>query len=101
MSDKFTIERLIELQDKISEDITQIKVIQAKQEENLREHMRRTQILEERQDKFVEHFDTELKPIKSHINLIEAGLKIGGIGAAIISMLATILKVISYLTKLF
>lgn len=101
MSDKFTIERLVEQQDKIMENITEIKVIQAKQEENLREHMRRTELLEERQDRFVSHFDDELKPIKSHISFIEAGLKIGGISAAVVSFVASVIKLISYLTKLF
>lgn len=54
-----------------------------KQEENLKEHIRRTEILE-----------NELKPIKKHVSHIEGGLKLLG-------ALATIAGLLSGLAKLF
>lgn len=49
--------------DKISENITEMKIIQAKHEENLKNHMHRSELLEERTDILF----SELEPIKEHL----------------------------------
>lgn len=52
--------------DKIAEDITEIKVIMARNTASLDEHMKRTALLEEQ----VRRVDDDIEPIKLHVNFM-------------------------------
>lgn len=52
--------------DKIAEDITDIKVIMAKNTHSLEEHMRRTALLEQQ----VQRLDEDIEPIKIHVAVV-------------------------------
>jgi hypothetical protein len=67
-------ERLFEILDKISEDVSELKITVAKQEENIKEHIRRTEIAEQN----LEIIHNEIRPLKEHVIVINAVLK--GIG---------------------
>ena len=58
--------------DKIFDEVIELKMISIKQEENLREHMRRTELLEK-----------EIRPIAKHVTMVKGA-------AALIALLATI-----------
>jgi hypothetical protein len=53
--------------DDINKNLTDLQVVSAKQEVNLSEHMRRTEIAEERQDLL----ESEIKPILQGMNFLK------------------------------
>jgi tetrahydromethanopterin S-methyltransferase subunit G len=69
--------------DKIVSDIGDIKVTNAVQTEQLKEHMKRSDMLEQR----VEQVDSELRPIKEHIIVLRGIMKIVG-GVAVVATIA-------------
>ena len=83
-------ERIFQSLDKISEDISDLKVVVGKQEENIKEHMRRTEIAEENLALIRE----EIEPLKNHVVVINGVLKIVGIVAIIIGAAASVFKII-------
>lgn len=58
----------------------------AKQEVNLSEHMRRTELAEAQ----IEMIRSDMKPIKTHVNRLEGGLKLLGIISIILTIVAGI-----------
>lgn len=92
MSDDL-IPRIFEKVEKISDDVVDIKIIAAKHDENLKEHMRRTSALEN----MYQHLDeSRIQPLETSIN------KIKGIYGFIVflSLLATIALVfVEYFKK--
>lgn len=73
--------------EKIDDKMAALDVTTVRQQVILDEHMRRTEILEGRTDKMFE----ELKPLKSHIALIDGGVKIiAGSFAVISAILGTL-----------
>lgn len=91
--EKNFFEKLSNTQDTIKNDITDIKIIQGKQEENLKEHMRRTDILE----KTSEQLYNELKPIKIHVNRIDGVLKFLGLLSLVVSLISGLLKIFQFI----
>ena len=81
---KMNEERIYEVLDKISEDISDLKVTTAKQEENIKEHIRRTEIAEEN----LEMIRDEIQPLKEHVIAINGVLKVIGIISVIIGSAA-------------
>lgn len=73
-------DRLFELLDKISEDVSDLKVTVAKQEENIKEHIRRTELAEENLDLIRK----EMLPLKEHVVTINGVLKSLGIISVVI-----------------
>ena len=69
--------------EKISEDVSDIKIIAAKHDENLKEHMRRTSALENLYD----HLDTDkIGPLQADMNQLKGIYKF----VIFLSVLATI-----------
>lgn len=66
--DKGLLEKLYAKVEKISDDQSDMKITLAKQEENLRQHMRRSDLLEEG----ITVLKTEMEPIKHHVALVGA-----------------------------
>lgn len=75
--------------DKIAEDITEIKVTLGKQEENLKEHMRRSLANEAA----VEILKEELKPIKTHVDHVNGAIKFIALLGLFASISAALVKV--------
>lgn len=94
--DKSLLQLLLDSQSKMSEDITDIKVILAKQEQNIEHHVKRTDLAEENTELLRKQMITELRPLKSHVTFINNILKvIGGLGF-LVSIVAGIVKIISF-----
>jgi hypothetical protein len=72
--------------DKIQADISEIKILDAVQNEQLKAHMRRSDLLEER----VEQVNNELKPVLEHIITVKGLMKL----AAGVSVLAAAFEVL-------
>lgn len=62
--------------DKIDDRLTSVDKTLIKQEMNLAEHMRRTDLLE-----------SDLKPVKRHVVMLEGGLKLMGVVSLVIGLL--------------
>lgn len=88
ISDK--VDKLTEKVDFIKDNITDVKIIQARHDENLKEHMRRTALLEEADKKLVE----ELKPIKLHVSRVDGVLKFIGLLSGIAGIATLIFKLL-------
>ena len=81
-------ERIYEVLDKISDDVSELKVTSAKQEENLKEHIRRTEIAEEN----LELIRKEMQPLKEHVIVINGVLKIVGAVSVVVGSIAGIVR---------
>jgi uncharacterized protein YdcH (DUF465 family) len=80
--------RLYERHDRLHDRMTEFIAGQARIEENLKEHMRRTELAE----KGIEHLSDALKPIHKHVNHVEGGLKLIGLISMLIGISATVYK---------
>lgn len=69
--------------DKIAERINSIDVTLAKQHEQLKEHIRRTNILEQK-----------LEPVEEHVAMINGAFKFIGILSVIIGVITGIIKLL-------
>jgi hypothetical protein len=88
-------QRLYELLDKISEDISQLKVTTAKQEENIKEHMRRTELAEEN----LQMIRQEIEPLKQHVVAINGVLKVIGIISLVIGSAAGFFQITNFIIQ--
>jgi len=84
------IDKLTDKVDYIKDNITDIKVIQARHDENLKEHMRRTSLLEVSDQRIIE----ELKPIKLHVSQVDGVFKFIAVGSTIIGAILGALKLL-------
>lgn len=80
--------RLDEKMDSVKEDVSDLKVITGKQQENLAQHMRRSELLEEQMDLM----NKEVRPILEGVSFLKKVAKFS-VG------LATIVKAISLFWK--
>lgn len=90
-------ERIYEVLDKISEDISALKVTSAKQEENIKEHIRRTEIAEENLDLIRK----EIEPLKEHVIVINGFLKIVGAISVIVGSVAGMIRIFDIISGIF
>lgn len=90
-------ERIYEVLDKISEDISDLKVTTAKQEENIKEHIRRTEIAEENLDLIRK----EIEPLKEHVIVINGFLKIVGAISVIVGSVAGMIRIFDIIIGIF
>lgn len=74
--------------DKIEEHLSKIDITLAKQHEQLREHIRRTELNETA----VERITETLIPINKHVNMLEGALKFLGILSIIAGILSAFFK---------
>lgn len=83
----------------IQRDIGDIKVTAARQEENLKEHMRRTELAEEaialartEASAKAKALELELLPVKNHVIMVNGVFKFIGIVAVLLGIIISILK---------
>lgn len=95
MSNEKQFEEINQKIDKISDHVEIVKEslhrmdkTLVRQEENLREHMRRTDLNE----KSIESVRDDLKPIKRHVNMLEGALKFLGIVSLLLTILTMTMK---------
>lgn len=74
----------------IKEDITDIKVIQTRHDENLQEHMRRSLANEEA----VSILKEEFKPVQQHVLNIDFLVKIAGYASGAVLFIYTAIQII-------
>ena len=90
-------ERLYEILDKIGEDVSELKITSAKQEENIKEHMRRTELAEEN----LKMLRTEIEPLKQHVIAINGVLKIIGVISVVTGSAAGFFQITNVIIKFF
>lgn len=95
MDNNQILQRILDKQDVLGKEIADIKI-------NVAYHIRRSDNIEElvnisREEykTLVSKIEAELKPVKAHVNLVDASLKIFGGIAVIISTVAGVLKIMS------
>lgn len=84
-------ERIFNTLDKIQEDISDLKIVSVKQEENLKEHIRRTELAEEN----ISLLRKEVEPVKHYVAVINGTLKVIGFISVIVGTLAGIFQIIN------
>lgn len=94
MNDEKTkfLERIYDKQERMSEDIADIKIVLAKQEENLRQHMYRTELAEES----IDLLRKQLKHIDNHVTMVNGGIKVLGGLAFFAGFVFSVLKIIEF-----
>lgn len=88
-------ERIYEVLDKISEDISDLKITSAKQEENIKEHIRRTELAEEN----LTLLRQEIEPLKQHVVAINSVLKIIGLISVVIGSAAGFFEIVGAISS--
>ncbi len=86
-------EQLTKIEDKldrVDEKLSSIDVTLARQAKDLEHHIYRTSLAEEN----IELLRTELQPVKKHVALIDAGLKIMGVLASVFTVILGAIKLI-------
>lgn len=89
------LNKIIVKQDEMSKDISDIKLVNIRQEENLRLHMYRTELAEEN----LELLRKEFKPVQKHVLVVNAIVKILAAGAGLIGLIVGILQTIAAFKK--
>lgn len=69
------MDELFKKLDKLDERLDGISILQAVHTEQLKEHMRRSDLLERR----IEQVDQELKPVERHVAVVNGLMKLVGI----------------------
>jgi len=99
--------KLYQKVEKIAEDITVLKVIAAKQEQNLlrntedlKLHMKRSDKLEEQVDLYKSAISAELAPLQDHVKYVGYSFKVIGIAATAIGVLVSLFEFLSWMKKL-
>lgn len=89
---KIVLERLDKIDDKfdlklskVEDRLGSIDKTLVKQEAQLAEHIRRTELLEQ-----------EIKPIKKHVAYLQAGLKLLGLIALVLGLASTVIKLLGF-----
>lgn len=75
--------------DKISEDIAEIKIVQAEQAKDLKYHIRRTDLSEDR----LEHIEAKILPILETKHKLDGAFKLIGIVASIVAFIVSVLQI--------
>lgn len=75
--------------DAVESRIDSIDKTLVKQEENLKEHMRRTDLAE----KAIERVDSDLKPIKKHVDMLQGVVKFVTLIGVIVGIIGGVLKI--------
>ena len=84
------LEKINEKLDKLTDDIVDVKVILAKQEENIKHHIKRTDLLEENVEILRDEMRKDLRPIKKHVQSVGNLLKFVGATGALLLFLKEI-----------
>jgi hypothetical protein len=87
---KEQLTKIEEKLDKVDEKLSSIDVTLARQAKDLEHHIFRTSLAEEN----IELLRAEVQPIKKHVALMDAGLKIIGALASVVTVIVGAIKLI-------
>lgn len=87
--------KILDKQDEISKDITEIKVVQTAQHVTLNEHIRRTELAEQN----INLLREEIKPIKKHVAYVDFVAKSIGFVSVLGGIATAVIKIIQFLSK--
>lgn len=76
--------------EKMTDKISDNNVTLGIQAEQLKEHMRRTNILEEAQKEAKEKLELDLEPLQDHVAFVNNGLRLAGVISAILVFALTV-----------
>lgn len=93
MKDKDLLDKIYEKQEKMAEDLTDMKVILAKQEENIRIHIYRTSLAEEN----IKMLREQLKPVENHVKMVNGALKFLGVLSLVVGIVLGIINIVQNL----
>jgi predicted nucleic acid-binding Zn-ribbon protein len=88
---KDQLDKIEEKLDKVEEKISSIDVTLAKQAKDLEHHIYRTDLAESN----IELLRTEMQPVKKHVALMDASLKVIGAIASVVTFVIGVIKLIS------
>lgn len=88
-NDEF-IKRMLDKQDKITDDMGDIKITLSKQEENLRLHVYRTDLAEQN----IELLRKQIIPIETHVHYIQGITKLVGGLAILAGLIVSLFKIL-------
>lgn len=91
------MDRIYQSLERIESDVTDLKITSAKQEENIKEHIRRTELAEEN----LSMLRQEIEPLKQHVVAINGVLKVIGALSVIIGSAAGFFEIAQIVIKLF
>jgi chromosome segregation ATPase len=87
---KEQLTKIEEKLDKVDEKLSSIDVTLAKQAKDLEHHIYRTSLAEEN----IELLRTELQPVKRHVALMDASLKVIGALASAVAFILGVIKIL-------
>lgn len=93
LDDKELIKTILEEIKIIREELMTMKIVAVKQEQNLKEHMKRSNELE-RQTELIRQ---EMKPLQKHVGFVDATMKLVGALSLIATIILAFLEVKKYL----
>lgn len=82
--------------DKLGERLDSMEKVQIKQEANLGEHMRRTELAEENISILRSDLKIDLRPLQKHVSYMEGALKGLGIISMVIGIIIGLAKLLEY-----
>lgn len=77
------LDRIHTTLESIRDRLSDMNITIAKQEENLKEHMRRT----DQNETMIKSLETALESIKKHVNMVEGALKLIGLLASAVAVI--------------
>lgn len=86
------IKKVYEKQEKMAEDIQDMKLILVRQEENLRIHIYRTELAEEN----IKLLRQQLMPIEGHVKMVNGVFKFLGVLSLIVGIAVGVINIIQY-----
>jgi archaellum component FlaC len=88
---KEQLDKIEEKLDKVEDKLSSIDVTLAKQAKDLEHHIYRTDLAEQN----LEILRTEMQPVKKHVALMDATLKVIGSIASVVTFIAALYKILS------
>lgn len=86
-------DRVSDMHDETQKQLSEVNVSLVKQEENLRLHMYRTDLAEQR----LELIESDIKPLKTYVAVIKTGFMTIGAVATIVGLISGLLHIIEYI----
>ncbi len=96
MDAKEILLKILDKQEEFNKDMSEVKVTLARQEENLAEHMRRTQLNEENIELLRREFKKDMDPVTKHVAVVNAGLRLIGGLAVVVSIITGIMQIFRF-----
>jgi hypothetical protein len=91
--DKEFLDKVYDKQERMADDITEIKITLVEQHASLKEHIRRSDLLEEH----LELVRAEIAPVQAHVNKVQGAVKLAFGISGLVALLAGIIRIIEFI----